>query len=193
MKHRWVTIQERAEMRRLRSLPIPWSCKAIGDLLGWSKEVVRSHVKDIPPPVGGWRHVCAKTTPEQRQEMRRLRSLPEPWSLPQIGDLFEISERAVWHHVRDIPPPPQGWSAGPKVIHDPVKITRLREYGLTYTDLAERFGTTPASLMVTMCRHRKRARLLQDAARCVEVPHAVPPRRREQPTTGADACASSES
>lgn len=100
-----------------------------------------------------------KSTPAMVAAMRAMRAHASPASLFEIAVEFDVTEACVYHHVRDIPAPPGGWSAGGVARRiDRGRVVALIEQGLTYPVVAERLGSTPGSLRTLVCLHRRAGR-----------------------------------
>ena len=97
----------------------------------------------------------AKVNIRQHNAMRAMRA--QGMTLREIADQFpDISDIAVYHHVRDVPPPPGGWSkgGGPRKF-DRKTALRLRDTGLSYAKIAKRLGVAPATVWFAIRDERK--------------------------------------
>lgn len=105
-------------------------------------------------------------TTTERARMRDLRK--QGWSLDRIGAELGRPGRTVLYHVSDIDvrcrPGTKGRGDAARA-----RMLKLADEGMSYPDLAERFGTTRNSIGVTLHRLRRQRRLAaaaQEACAC---------------------------
>lgn len=96
------------------------------------------------------RHVTIR----ERNEMRRLRA--RGVTQLELAAMFNRSAATVHHHVHDVPSPVGGWTtSAPKRKFDHDEAAVLHGEGVSFYELADRFGVTASAVHKAVSKARQ--------------------------------------